>query len=164
MIFVTVGTQLPFDRLVRAVDSLAPGLGRRVFAQTSEGGFEPAHIEWRPFIRPMEVDAFFREADVVVAHAGIGTILTARKYGKPLIVMPRRAGLGEHRNDHQLATVKGLEGRRGIYVAQDETMLEDLLSRPLEGPEDPSTPNPARERLLRHVDGIIVRALESRGG
>lgn len=162
MIFVTVGTQLPFDRLIRAVDSLAPRIGKRVFAQTSESSFRPTHIEWRAFIRPTEVDAFFREADVVVAHAGIGTILTAQKYGKPLIVMPRRAGLGEHRNDHQLATVKGLEGRRGIYVAQDETMLEELLSHSLTGPEDAGTPNLPRERLRQHVDGIIVQALAGR--
>ena len=44
-------------------------------------------------------------AAAIVAHAGMGTILTALETGKRLLVMPRRAALGEHRNDHQLATV-----------------------------------------------------------
>ena len=33
MIFVTVGMQLPFDRLLQAVDEIAPRLGKRVVAQ-----------------------------------------------------------------------------------------------------------------------------------
>ncbi len=33
MIFVTVGEQLPFDRLVRAVDEWAAASGKEVFAQ-----------------------------------------------------------------------------------------------------------------------------------
>ena len=31
MIFVTVGRGMPFDRLVKAVDKLAPTLGEEVF-------------------------------------------------------------------------------------------------------------------------------------
>ena len=55
-------------------------------------------------------------ADAIIAHAGMGTILTALEMGKPLLVMPRRAELGEHRNDHQLATAMrfaDLGGRHG---------------------------------------------------
>jgi UDP-N-acetylglucosamine transferase subunit ALG13 len=159
VIFVTVGTQLPFDRLVKAVDDLAPRLGKRVFAQTSEGRYTPRNIEWKPFIRPLEVDQFFREAEVIVAHAGIGTILTARKLGKPVILMPRVAALGEHRNDHQLATVGALEGRPGIYVARDEAALEALLSQPLTAPEDAEAPNANRDRLRAHLSGLIERSL-----
>lgn len=159
MIFVTVGTQLPFDRLVKAIDELAPTLGRRVFAQTSEGRYTPRNIEWKPFIRPLEVDGFFQEADIIVAHAGIGTILTARKLGKPVIIMPRVAALGEHRNDHQQATAGQLEGRPGIHVARDEAALARLLAQPLSAPDDVNAPNANRDSLRAHLSGLIAQSL-----
>ena len=40
---------------------------------------------------------------VVIAHDEMGSIITALEMGKPIVVMPRRAELGEHRNDHQVA-------------------------------------------------------------
>ena len=74
-------------------------------------------------------------ADAVVAHAGIGTILGALELGKPTVVMPRRAALGEHRNDHQLATARRFSGP-GIAVALDEHELAAELGR-MASPADP---------------------------
>ena len=53
----------------------------------------------------------------------MGTILTALELGKPLLVMPRRAALGEHRNDHQLATVRRFAELGSVEVALDESEL-----------------------------------------
>jgi len=53
----------------------------------------------------------------------VGSILTARDLRKPIVVLPRRAHLGEHRNDHQWATVKHLSQDVGIVVAEDEDAL-----------------------------------------
>jgi UDP-N-acetylglucosamine transferase subunit ALG13 len=74
----------------------------------------------------MDPDAFrekFRAARIVVAHAGMGTIIKARESGKPIIVMPRRADVGEHRNDHQLATARQLRELGAVSVAFDEQEL-----------------------------------------
>ena len=51
--------------------------------------------------------------------------------GKPIILVPRRAALGEHRNDHQLATVRQLAERPGILIAHDETELPDRIAEGL---------------------------------
>jgi UDP-N-acetylglucosamine transferase subunit ALG13 len=59
----------------------------------------------------------------------MGSILTAIELSKPIVVMPRRAHLGEHRNDHQWATVNRLGEDVGIAVAADETELVDFLGR-----------------------------------
>jgi UDP-N-acetylglucosamine transferase subunit ALG13 len=67
---------------------------------------------------------------VIVGHAGIGTLLGTGRLGKPLILMPRRASLGEHRNEHQLATVAAVQAREGIYVAMDEAELAAHLETP----------------------------------
>ncbi|HEY6965459.1 MAG TPA: glycosyltransferase [Erythrobacter sp.] len=130
MIIVTVGMQLGFDRLIAAMDELAPTLGMPVVAQTGKGTYRPAHMEARPKIAPAEFERLVGEAKLIVAHAGIGTVLTAARCKKPILLMPRRADLGEHRNDHQLATVRKLAGRPGILVAAD---VGELASRIAEG-------------------------------
>jgi UDP-N-acetylglucosamine transferase subunit ALG13 len=130
VIFVTVGTELPFDRLVRTVDQWAAENGRDdIFAQIGEGGWEPRHFPFRYFVEPAEFSEKFRDATLVVAHAGMGTIISALHYGKPLLVMPRRAALGEQRNDHQLATARRLLEISKINVAFDEHELRTKLDR-----------------------------------
>ncbi|SFE78649.1 glycosyltransferase [Roseivivax sediminis] len=130
MIFVTVGTQLPFPRLIEAVDRYAAEFGEPVVAQVGQDHEPRQHIETHDMIPPQRFDELFRSARVIVAHAGIGTILSAKKYLRPLVVMPRRHDLGEHRNDHQLATVRHLGNVTGIHVAQDCADLFALLSQP----------------------------------
>ncbi len=130
MIFVTVGTQLPFDRLIRLVDAIAPDLPGRVFAQTGNGKFQPANMDWRSTLSPQDFKRIMRSARIVVGHAGIGTVLNARLLRKPMILFPRRAMLGEHRNDHQLATTRTLAGRPGIAIALNDADLRSLLLDP----------------------------------
>jgi UDP-N-acetylglucosamine transferase subunit ALG13 len=131
MIFVTVGTQLAFDRMLRVVDEWAGSAASApdVFAQIGPSNIVPQHIEFERFIPPGQFQDCVREASVVVAHAGVGSIVTALRYGKPIVIVPRRASLGEQRNEHQLATAARFEGRPGICVAYDETELPRILDR-----------------------------------
>ena len=48
---------------------------------------------------------------------------------KPLIVFPRIAKLGEHRNEHQLATAQKMQEFGYVYVARDEEELKSLLKK-----------------------------------
>ncbi|HEX2973910.1 MAG TPA: glycosyltransferase [Tepidisphaeraceae bacterium] len=130
MIFVTVGTQLPFDRMVRAIDAWAGRLNRDdVFAQIGPTEFRPGHLQWAQFLPADQCRQKVEQASVVVAHAGMGTIITAWELGKPIIVMPRRADLGEHRNEHQLATAKRFQAQGRIVVAFDEAQLVEKLDQ-----------------------------------
>ncbi|APX66043.1 glycosyltransferase [Sphingomonas sp. gentR] len=158
MIFVTVGTQLPFDRLIEAIDTIAPSLGEPVFAQTGASTYTPRNIEWSARIRPIEVDAYFAKARVVVAHAGIGTILTCQRVGRPVILFPRLVAHGEHRNDHQMATVGQLEGRPGLYVARTGEELHALLAQDLAPPPGTDVVPEGRQRLMQHLDSVIRSA------
>jgi UDP-N-acetylglucosamine transferase subunit ALG13 len=128
MILVTVGTDLPFDRMVRVVDGWAGETGRRdVFAQIGEGGWEPRHMRFAHFLPPQEFAEYFTSASVIVSHAGMGTILTALYQGKPILVMPKKASLGEHRNEHQTATARRMMEVGGVNVAFDEQELRAKL-------------------------------------
>lgn len=124
MIFVTVGHQMPFDRMIRAIDDWAKSRNRNdVFAQIGDTDYAPSHIEWAPTVNPAEFRDRIAHADVVVAHAGTGTILTALELGVPILVMPRRAALMETRNDHQVATAQRFLEMGRLAVAMDETEL-----------------------------------------
>ncbi|MBW2271357.1 MAG: glucuronosyltransferase [Deltaproteobacteria bacterium] len=156
MIFVTVGANTPFDRMVRCVDAWAAARGRRdVFAQIGETEYRPAHLEWTALLSPLEFRERLRQADVIVAHAGMGTILSALEAGVPLLVMPRRAALREQRNDHQLATARRLRERGLVHVADDEAGLTASLDSlgGLEAPAriEPVAPPPLVERLRRFI-------------
>lgn len=128
MIFVTVGTQLHFDRLVRAVDQWAGARGiPDVFAQVGPSDHQFQHIQAKQFVEPTDFRKRVEMASVVIAHAGMGSIITALELGKRIIVMPRQASLGEHRNDHQVATVKKFAQQGRIEVAFNEQELIDKL-------------------------------------
>ena len=138
MIFVTVGSQLPFDRLVRAVDQWSHERGRRdVFAQIGVARFRPRYIPWVTTLDAAQFQEKLTNADVVVSHAGTGSIITALERGKPIVVMPRRADLGETRNDHQFSMARRLQEEGLIRVAFDAAGL----TRELDG-IDSATPSP----------------------
>jgi len=130
MIFVTVGTDLPFDRMLKVIDAWAGERGRAdVFAQIGEGGWKPSHIEHSEFLQPPDFKKRFNEASLIISHAGMGTILSALFYGKPILVMPKRASLGEHRNEHQMATAKRMSESGLVSMAADEAELRFMLDR-----------------------------------
>ncbi len=130
MIFCTVGTQAPFDRFVRVVDEAAGRIDEEVVAQVRGGSYVPRNLRAVGFLPPDEFDALFASARLIVAHAGMGTILSAMRLGKPIVVFPRVAALGEHRNEHQLATARKMKELGYVYVAETAEELLELLSRP----------------------------------
>lgn len=127
MILVTVGMQLGFDRLIAVMDDIAPHLPAKVVAQIGTGSLVPRNMEFHRRLDPGRFLELVESARVIVGHAGVGTVLAAEKYRKPLIVFPRSSDLGEHRNDHQKATANALMDRPGISVANDREQLEALL-------------------------------------
>lgn len=128
MIFVTVGGQMPFDRLVRAMDEWAHATGRSdVFAQIGPAEYEPRHIGFSNFLAPEEFRQRVSECDGIVGHAGMGTILTALELQKPVLVMPRLARLAETRSDHQIATGEHFSAAGLVLYAADEIELVSRL-------------------------------------
>ena len=127
MILITIGTQLPFDRLIRIMDELAPQLDEEIIAQIRGRDCKPRHIKTVDLLPPDKFAALFDRARIVVSHAGIGTILMALQKDKPIIIFPRIAALGEHRNEHQLATAKRFQKMGVLNVAWDEKELAEML-------------------------------------
>lgn len=130
MIFVTVGTVMPFDRLVKAVDEAVAAkiIVEPVFAQIGEVGLRPRNMEYACVLERDDFDRKVAEAEYMISHAGMGSIATALDQEKRLLVMPRRRRYREHVNDHQVATACKF-GRLGhVLVAHDAAELLLRLS------------------------------------
>jgi predicted glycosyltransferase len=67
------------------------------------------------------------QADSVVCHAGVGTIMTALQAGHTPVVVPRQAGRGEHVDDHQMDIASRFAERGMVRCLTSQTDLAPLL-------------------------------------
>jgi UDP-N-acetylglucosamine transferase subunit ALG13 len=156
VIFTTVGSQEPFDRLIKAVDEWAAARSRTdVFAQLAGSKYRPQHIEFTDFMDPAEYDRRLRGARIIVAHAGMGSIISALELGKPIVVMPRRADLRETRNDHQVAAVRRFNMAGRVIVAQDELDLPEKLDYALTLAESDGIGKQASPQLIATIKTFL---------
>lgn len=129
MIFLTVGTQFPFDRLVRAVDrALESGtLAEEVFAQIGDSPYRPRNFQAVPYMDKALFDEHVDKASGIISHAGMGNIALALDNNKPLLVMPRLRQYREVVNDHQLTIAKKFEHLGHVLVAYNEDDMPDKI-------------------------------------
>ena len=125
MIFLTVGTQFPFDRLVRAVDkAMHKGLiTDEVIAQIGKTYYTPKHFKGIEYLEKSLFDETVRHSNAIISHAGIGSIIIAFEYDKPLLVMPRLARFKEVVNDHQVGIALKFAEAGHLLAAMDESEL-----------------------------------------
>ncbi len=130
MIFVTVGTQdVPFDRLIRSVEKeINKGtIKEEVIVQC---GCTKVKSDKMKMVKLMDMDEFKRtvkNASVIIAHGGVGTIIDALNANKVVIVCPRLAKYKEHTNDHQLQIVKKFSDLGYIIPLKDPNKLSSAL-------------------------------------
>jgi len=151
MIFVTVGTQLPFDRLIQIVDEFSETSNVEVKGQIGLGAYQPKNIDWKRFYDPDELDRAFDESTVLVSHAGMGSIINGIRLRKPIILFPRLSSLGEHRNDHQLDTLESFNGVEGVYIAKNKKELLAYLNSCKSLSPPIGFKSPERDELCKYI-------------
>jgi UDP-N-acetylglucosamine transferase subunit ALG13 len=138
VILVTIGSLFPFDRLIRVVDDLArswPNVD--CFAQIGDGKYEPTHMRFSRMLSASEFAGAVKSSRLIIAHAGMGSVITAMEANKPIVILPRRMEFEEHTTDHQMATARWLTGRRGVFVALEDAdlgrVVDEALSMDISG-------------------------------
>jgi len=164
VIFVTVGThQQPFERLVRGLAALpADELVVQYGHAKPPAGVRRAVA----FLSFAEMLDHFARADVVVMHAGVGSILCATNAGHTPIVVPRLKRYGEHVDDHQVHLIEELERLGKVVVVRDVAGLPAAVADapPRRAPaERRSGPLQEAVRAALH-GGRAAPALHSRVG
>ena len=132
MIFVTVGSQVPFNRMIKAVEKWAIERGRadEIFYQIGNG-VPPETGEWKRTMPPEKYNQLCIEADLIVGHAGTGIWMTAADLKRRLILFPRRYAVHhEHRNEHQYEMCRHVEATGAVTIAFTEEELITFLDAP----------------------------------
>ena len=132
MIFVTDGSQkFKFNRLLEEIDKLIERkvIDEEVFAQIGASDYEPKNYKYKYFITQDEFKEKMFKADLIITHAGTGTIITALKNNKKVIAIPRLAKYGEHVDNHQIQIIdefKNLNLIEPVYEIKD---LENAIKK-----------------------------------
>ena len=126
MIFATVGTHgQPFTRFLSAL----AGLDGEVVVQYGHND-PPAGVSQAVAFMPFDVlNDHMRRADVVITHAGVGSVLCAREAGHVPVVVPRLHRYDEHVDDHQLELVAALGVGGHIVPVMDMAELPDAVQK-----------------------------------
>lgn len=127
-VFVSLGTIRPyrFDAAVQAVLRTGLASGSTVWqlgCTDVEDLPGQAHAE----ISGEEFERAAREADVVVTHAGVGTVMQLLEWGVRPVVLVRSAERGEHVDDHQSQIAEVLREHDLATVADPADLTADDL-------------------------------------
>jgi UDP-N-acetylglucosamine transferase subunit ALG13 len=163
VIFASVGSMLPFERLVQGVDEWArDNPGQVVYIQIGETEYEPRHV---PFTRMMPMAEYrerLRACDLFVAHVGMGSILQALEERKQTLMLPRHQEWGEHTTDHQIHTAERFGHLPGLKVVDSVADLHREMTALLADPikMDEAISDHASPELLAGVRSFLdgVRA------
>jgi len=135
LIFASVGSMLPFERLVRAVDEWArDNPSEEVFIQIGETEYEPRHAPFARMIPMTEYRQRLRDCDLFVAHVGMGSIFQALEDRKQTLMLPRHQEWGEHTTDHQLHTAERFGHLPGLKVVDTVEDLQREMTALLKSP------------------------------
>ena len=81
------------------------------------------------FISYEEMQGYIRNADLIITHAGTGSILMPLKMGKKVIACPRLAKYDEHVDDHQTQIVDVFKNEGYILELKDGDNLDAIIKK-----------------------------------
>lgn len=129
-IFIMFGTQdKRFDRLMDAILSSKMIEEHEVYIQTgyTTGCYDTVHCQ--QYYTEQELTEQIQIADVVITHAGVGSIVASLKLNKPTIVVPRLGKYKEQNNDHQVQIMKRYQEQGYIIAVEDVTTLDTAVEQ-----------------------------------
>ncbi len=130
MILVTLGTQkFQMNRLIEAMDGIAPNLGEEVFIQTGNSSYIPHNCEYADFVDSQKFQQMIKECSVLITHSGVGSIMTGINAHRPVIVVPRLAKYHEHVDDHQEQIAEAFAEKRMVIHCKDVKCLEEDIAK-----------------------------------
>lgn len=132
MILVTLGTQkFQMNRLVKAVDEISGDgkVGEDFFIQRGVSTYKPKNCKYTDFMDSNRYVDNIRNCSVLITHAGVGTIDSGIKAGKPVIVVPRLAKYGEHVDDHQTQIAKAFSDKGCVLNCENLDELPKYIDK-----------------------------------
>ena len=158
MIFVMLGTQNnSFRRLLEEIDRL---IGKKVIDE--EVVVQAGYTEYQPqngkmkiidFMSREELDTFEQEANFIITHGGVGSIITSLEKRKKVIAVPRLHQYGEHVNNHQTEIVEKFNKSGNIIGLQSVEELEQAMKKVKDFEPKPYIEN--NKKMLEIIENFI---------
>ena len=131
-ILVTVGSMQgrSFKRLFNIIDELCnEGVikGEDLVAQTGFDNYQSEFYKTFDLIGDEQFKKIISEVDVVISHAGTGTVTSSLKAGKKVILFPRLSKYEEHYDDHQLELCELFVDNGCALCAKDKEELRNCI-------------------------------------
>jgi UDP-N-acetylglucosamine transferase subunit ALG13 len=161
MILVTLGTQdKPFTRLLQIIEEQIDkgNVNGRVVVQAGCTQFKTEKMDIFDLVPMDKLNRLTEEADFIITHGGVGSIISALKYGKKIIVCPRLYKYGEHINDHQLEITENFSENGYVCALNDGDDLGEVLKKL--GSFTPKEFKSNTENMIKIVDEFIEKALK----
>ena len=129
-----LGTQNnDFHRLLEEIDTLIDKtiIKEKVIVQAGYTKYKPRNQNMKilDFISREELDKLEEEANFIISHGGVGSIITSLEKGKKVIAVPRLHEYGEHVNNHQTEIVEKFNKSGNIIGIQSVEKLEEAIKK-----------------------------------
>ncbi|CAA7400672.1 unnamed protein product [Spirodela intermedia] len=161
IVFVTVGTT-SFDALVRAMDTQAvrEELRRRGYTdlliQMGRGSYIPSKFSGEDGLVAVDYFTFsptiadyLLSAELVISHAGSGSIFETLRLGKPLVVVVNE----DLMDNHQSELADELAARKHLFCSRPQSLGQALRTMDLEALV-PYSPGDARP-VATHINKFL---------
>ena len=158
-ILICVGaSEYGFERLLKIVDELCDEKkldGKHIISQLGSSSYLPHNFKYFKLIGRNEYEKYVEQADVIISHAGTGSVIPPLKKGKKVIVFPRRECYGEHLDDHQLELANIFTQNGYTLCATNKAELQNCLSNIKNFVPRPFEPN------TRNMNKLIIDFIEN---
>lgn len=131
MIFITVGTsKYQFNRLLELIDELCEDhiLDRNeVIAQVGFSNYRPKNYKYFDFTSAEDHKKYIENAKFIISHSGTGSVVSAIKMMKRVIIFPRLSKYQEHADNHQVELVNAFKEKRYVLSASNRKELLNCI-------------------------------------
>ena len=156
MIVVLLGTQNnSFYRLLEEIEkNIKDGtIKEEVIVQAGYTKFQSDKMRIIDLISKEQLEQFQDEADLIITHGGVGSIISSIEKGKKVIAVPRMHEYGEHVNNHQIEIVKDFNDK-GYIIGIEK--VEDLKQAIIKAKKfEPNKYQPNNEKMLKIIENFI---------
>lgn len=163
MIFVTLGTQdKPFKRLIRSVEKQVElgNIKEEVIVQAGCTNYKTKfeNIKIIQYINIEEFNKNLEKANIVITHAGVGTIIQALEKNKKVIVAARKKVYGEHVNNHQEQILENFSKKGYVLPLRSFRKLNEVIDKVSEFKPKEFESNV--EKFIENLENEINRLLK----
>lgn len=128
MILVTLGTQKEqFKRLLDYIEHSQ--IKDDIIVQSGHTKYESKKMKLFDFIPYEEMEKYIKKADVIITHAGTGSVLMPLKMGKKVIVCARLSKYEEHIDDHQQQLADIFSEEEYVLELNENNSLDELFKK-----------------------------------